>query len=68
MDFAKNQKTITGLAIMLLPVIANVLGYEITAESTAQFVASLVEILGAGIALFGLVMKALRMVKNIFKK
>jgi len=68
MDFAKGQKTITGLAVMLLPVIANVLGYNISEDTVVDLVAQTTTIVGASIALYGLVMKLIRFVKTIFKK
>lgn len=68
LDFAKGQKTITGVALFLLPLIAKQLGYEITPESITELVSQGTVIFGAVLALYGLIMKFVRLFTESFKK
>ena len=67
MDFAKNQKTITGLALMLLPFIVSTIGIDISEDTATQIIAQSFNIFGAVLALYGLVMKLVRFIQDKFK-
>ena len=67
-DFAKNQKTVTGMAIMFLPLILTRLGLDISNDQITSWIAEMFQIVGSALALYGLIMKIVRSIKSAIKK
>ena len=60
LDFNSGQKTITGVAIYLLPVVTASLGVDLSAGEVTQLISNWFEIFGAALALYGLAVKGIR--------
>jgi len=66
-DFAKNQKTITGILIFLIPVIAGQFGFQVNDVLLQHWIYDGFQCVGGAIALYGGLMKLYRATKNVFK-
>jgi len=67
-DFAQGQKTITGLALFLLPMVTRYLGYDIPEESVIEAISLTTTMIGAILTAYGLSMKLVRLISSLFKK
>ena len=68
LDAFPNKKTVIGMALFLVPMIANQLGYSVEPDSIVEMVEQGFLMAGAVLTLYGLVMKAIRTVKSMFTK
>lgn len=60
LDFAQGKKTITGIVIMLSPLITYIFGVDLSEGEITQVVERVLEIVGASLTVYGLVMKFAR--------
>ena len=67
-DFAAGQKTITALAIMMIPAIAVSFGYIIEPESISSIIAESFKIIGQLGVIYGLACKVFRNSKGFWLK
>jgi len=67
MDFSKNQKTVTGILIFLIPVIALQFGFQVDDAILQQLISDGFQLVGGAVALYGGFMKLYRATKNVFK-
>jgi len=67
-DFAPGKKTITGVALFLVPIAAQFFGYSIDAGSITELVSEGFTLFGFCLSTYGLLMKFVRKFKSSFKK
>ena len=68
LDFTSGHKTITGLAVMLLPLITTYLGVDITETEVTANIDTWFQVIGSALAVYGLAVKACKGTLEIYYK
>jgi hypothetical protein len=64
LDFAQGKKTITGILILILPVMIQLTGWDIDQGSIMEIVNQVFALLGTVLTIYGLVIKVVRNFKK----